>query len=71
MKEGIETLATKDDLAKLQYEIKTITDGIRRLCHDFRNEIRIAEGDLIIWMFIFWLAQVEAIFLIFLYFVNA
>jgi len=67
---AIETLVTKDDLVKVQNEITSITDDIRSLCYDLRNEIRVAKHDLIIWMFIFWLAQVEATFLIFLYFVK-
>ena len=70
MKGGIEPLVTKDDLVKVQYEIISIADGIRSLCYDLRNEIRVAKHNLIIWMFVFWLAQVEATFLIFLYFVK-
>ncbi|HTD42150.1 MAG TPA: hypothetical protein VK671_16085 [Mucilaginibacter sp.] len=63
MSRAIEILDTKDDIA-------IVRDDIRSLGHDLCRDIRNAKNDLIRWMFIFWIAQVEATFLMFLFLVK-
>ena len=59
----IKTLATKDDLAKATANLK---DDLSNLRHDIRK----VNTGLIKWMFIFWLGQVAATFIIFSLFVK-
>jgi hypothetical protein len=56
----IKTLATKEDLAQVKYELSHEIGDVRKEMSDIRKEIGESKADTIKWMFIFWIGQVAS-----------